>query len=78
MPSGWLSFLIVVVLIVSLGLGAYSVARSPKFYADLIVQLVPLLRGVVTRMSPEDERKMHDAVRRGQEWDNFHKRPRDR
>lgn len=76
MTSGWLTTLIVLTIVTALGLGAYSIARSPKFYAQLIVELLPLIGGVFKRMSPEQESKLHASVRRAQEWDNFRKRPR--
>lgn len=78
MSGEWLTFLLIAVVAAGFGMGAYSIAQSPKFYVQLALELLPLFKGVFARMSPEDEKKLQQATRRGEEWDNFRKRPRDK
>lgn len=79
----WLLILFAVFVGLCFGAGAYSIARTPKFYIELATELWPLIKGVaiaifVPRNTPEVEDKMKQATRRAEEWDNFRKRPRDK
>lgn len=74
-------------LIIALVLGAFAGAtllfRSPNVYIDFATLAFEKLRPVIVsyalkRMTPEEEKQYREALRRGQEWDPFRKRPRDK
>lgn len=74
-------------LIIALVLGAFAGAtllfRSPNVYLGFAEAAWTKLRPVlvaylIKRMTPEEEARYREAVKRGQEWDPFRKRPRDK
>jgi hypothetical protein len=79
----WQEAVATVVILLGLGAGAYMVAQRPAFWIEfgsrVIRRLWPLMFAYMTkRMSPEDEARMRQCIRRGGEWDNFRKKCRDR
>jgi hypothetical protein len=79
----WIDALLLVGIIAGVACGVFLVARSPTFWAavgaTILADAFPYIRDYVgKRNSPKVEEKMHDAVRRAQEWDNFNKRPKDK
>jgi uncharacterized membrane protein len=67
------------------GVAAFSVYgafHSPEFVlglgAAMLVAAYKAIEPVLTkRMTPEQEKKMHECLRRGGEWDNARKKCRD-
>lgn len=64
-------------------IGSILLFRNPGnwigFVGFAFEKLKPILvTYMLKRMTPEEERLYHDAIRRGQEWDPFRKRPRDK
>jgi hypothetical protein len=66
---------------IGLGLGAYRAIQSPAFVGGaatiLFNAFIPILKEFVGgRNTPEIEKKMNEVIRRGGQWDNFHKKER--
>lgn len=81
MPEGLIVPLFLLAALMGVGVAAFLVMRSPAFWADVaksvVSALVPeVIRIVSKRMTPQQEEEFQKAVRRGQEWDAFRKRPR--
>lgn len=75
----WIAF----VVLLAVAAGATFIAfQNPNFVAGIVAivassiwaALVPVL---LKRMSFENEQRLKDSVRRGQQWDNFKKRPKE-
>jgi zinc transporter ZupT len=74
----WFSVLLGLAIVLGGSAGAFLFFRSPKAYIQfgkLVFRAV--LPYIISRNSPEIEKKMQDSYRRGEEWDNFKKRPKD-
>lgn len=68
-----------VILTIGLGVGGIMAARNPVFWLALgkavLVSAIPKITELLTkRNSPEIEKRMHECIRRGGEWDNFQKK----
>ena len=79
----WQEAVAVLVICAGLGAGAYLAAQRPGFWIEfggrLLKAITPAIwRYVSKRMPPEQEKAMHDCLRRGGTWDNFRKKCRDR
>lgn len=75
----WLEIAAIVVLFLGIAAGGFLVSQRPTFWAGLFAVLIQtvypyIARYVSARMTPEQEKEMHDCVRRGGEWDSFRKR----
>lgn len=79
-------YLLLAAFIIGLAAGGLLVARSPTFWAGLVIvalqrawpYLVKLFVYLRLPMSPKDEEKWHQAIRRAEEWDFARKKPRDK
>lgn len=76
----WVDILLLVIASLGVFAAAYLVARSPAFWVGLglvaFKAAKPYLALYFRPLSPEDQKKLDAARRRGQEWDPFRKRPR--
>lgn len=70
-----MDYVLVAVLILGLGAGAFMVARSPVFWIGLVREIAKIAIPVITRivmlrMSPADEAKMQKEFKAGRydEW----------
>jgi hypothetical protein len=75
---------VVAVIIVCAGLfaGAFLYGRRPAFWIEFGARIFAVIRAplwnyLTKRMSPEDEKRMHECIRRGGVWDNFRKKCRE-
>lgn len=64
-------------------IGSILLFRNPTAWVGFATLAFQKLRPIIVaymikRMTPEEEKRYRDAVRRGQEWDPFRKRPRDK
>lgn len=81
-----LDYVLLAAFILGLAAGGFLMARSPTFWAGLVMvtlqrawpYLVRLFVYLKLPMSPEDQKTLDQARRRAEEWDNFRKKPRDR
>lgn len=80
-----MDFWTLVKLVALLGVfaGALILFRSPSVYLEFISvaakKVAPVIMAyILKRMTPEEEKRYQDAIRRGQEWDPFRKRPKDK
>lgn len=81
-----LDYVLLAAFILGLAAGGLLMARSPAFWAGLVMvtlqragpYLVRLFVYLKLPMSPLDQQKLDQARRRAEEWDNFRKKPRDR
>lgn len=81
-----LDYVLLAAFILGLAAGGFLMARSPAFWAGLVIvtlqrawpYLVRLFVYLKLPMSPLDQQKLDQARRRAEEWDNFRKKPRDR
>lgn len=81
-----LDYVLLAAFIIGLAAGGYMVARSPTFWVGLVMVILqrawPYLRQLIAYlklpMSPEDQKRWEQSIRRAEEWDNFRKRPRDK
>lgn len=83
MSDTLITSLLVLSVLIGIGGATYMVFRSPAFWLDigqeLANRLLPeIVKYVSKPLSPEDQKKLDEARRRGWEWDPFRKRPRDR
>lgn len=81
--DAWLPAAFILVLLIAVGLGAFSYFRTPKPYIDFAKIAFENLKPVVLqillkRMSPEKEKELHECLRRGGEWDPVRKRCKNR
>jgi hypothetical protein len=78
----WLDTLLVIVMLIGAGAGAWSFARNRKTYYDIGKDMLktawPYLVTLMRPMNPEDQKKLDKSRRLPGEWDNFNKKPRDR
>lgn len=79
----WVDAALFIGAIIGIALGVALVVRSPSFWSQVGIIALEKLRPLILaymlkRMTPEEEKRYHDTVRRGQEWDPFRKRPRDK
>jgi hypothetical protein len=79
----WLIWGAVLALFVCLGVATYFVARSPTFWIGLVKQVFALavpdiLEYFKARNTPAVEEEMRACIRRGDDWDNFNKKCRDK
>lgn len=78
-----LQTLLTIALVIGALAGATLLFRSPTVYFQFGAMVFEKLRPVIItymlkRMTPEEEKRYQESVRRGQEWDPFRKRPRDK
>lgn len=83
MSEGIVVSALVVSVLIGVGAAAFLVMRSPTFWLDMGQQLAQRLAPEILKylskpLSPEDQKKLEQSIRRAEEWDNFNKRPRDR
>ena len=71
----WLEIAAIVVLLMGIGAGGYLVAQRPAFWVEfgfrILKAIAPPIWGYLSkRMTPEEEKAMQEAYRRGQgdEW----------
>lgn len=79
----WVDAALFIGAVLGITLGVALVVRTPTFWTQVGIIAFEKLRPVITsyvlkRMTPEEEKMYHDAIRRGTEWDPFRKRPRDK
>ncbi len=61
------------------GLAVWFSFSDPRFIAGLVsIAMAAILPVLLKRKSPEREKAWRDAGKRGEEWDGFRDRPRDR
>ena len=72
--------LLLIAAFIGVGAACYLVARSPAFWVGMALIIFkavkPYLIVYLRPLSPEDQKKLDETRRRGQEWDPFRKRPR--
>lgn len=83
MSEGIVVFALVGAVLIGVGAAAFLVMRTPAFWLDLGQQLAQRLAPEIMKylskpLSPEDQKKWEQSIRRAEEWDTFRKRPRDR
>lgn len=75
----WLEVALVIAVLVGAGCGAALVVRNPAFWmglgkAAVTAALPEIIRVVTKRMSPEEERRYQECLRRAGTWDHRTKR----
>ena len=81
-----LDYVLLAAFILGLAAGGFLMARYPAFWVGLVMvtlqrawpYLVRLFVYLKLPMSPLDQKKLDQARRKAEEWDNFRKKPRDR
>lgn len=73
----WIEIAAIVVLLIGIGAGGFLVAQRPSFWVGLGIAMLKSAWPYLSRRMPaEQEKAMHDCLRRGGEWDHVRKRCR--
>lgn len=75
----WQEILAVSCVIVGLIAGGYLAAQRPAFWVEfftrVLIAFIPFASKYISkRMTPEEEARFRDCLRRGGEWDSFRKK----